>query len=170
MLKIQNSTKKSNVSRILIVLLIIGVIGLIFNKLEKPSTSSDKNDVIQEVSQLSFQYHIKKNPKNTTYNFYGKQPYLEIKNYSIPLDCANRILKSMGLQPVTSSGLNIEHHYFQNTRVGAGRLYRTEYRWDDYSDGPLTFVRESYGCKDDGKQYDCLKKIIIGPTSFDDRK
>lgn len=164
--------KKHNSSMGLIVIVLV-IVGFVTSKCDKSNNSVSgisKSNTVYESVLPPYSYNVQKEATNDIYNFYGMQPPLDIEKKSISVECANRILASIGLQPVESKGLNVEHYKFQNAKIGAGRLYRTDYRWDDYAGGPLTFVRESYGCEfgNSSKQYDCLKKIIIGPTNFDE--
>lgn len=77
---------------------------------------------------------------------------------------ANTILKELGYPTtVKEPGKNVEKFWFANKRVvgggkiGAGRLYRQTFRWDNYSLGPLTI--------------NCGTGIVtIGKTSLDELK
>jgi hypothetical protein len=117
-----------------------------------------------------YSFSVEKKGENTIFMFRGQKPPLKISHGNIWPNSANPILESAGLGKVATEGRNVEQAYLSGERVGAGRAYRTHYRWEDYPNGPLTFVREKYGCKWQSERYDCLRAIVVGPTDIDKHK
>lgn len=109
-----------------------------------------------------FSYNVKKQNDVVLYIFNEPKPPLDINtDGEISSSSANIILNSVDLPSVNKVGLNVEQY------LKKGRLYRTYYIWETYSDGILVFEREPYGSiLKNNQRYDSLKKIIVGKVDI----